>query len=90
MITNMKYPKTTFMTAKTIKEYKTSFKGIQVVVPIGSKVSNKTALGNDDNYRYWLDFAKTYPKGTLVNHDLVYYGLNIPAEYCEPYQAEIL
>lgn len=77
-------------TAKTVKKYKINYKGYELTVPVGSTVSNKTACGNDDNYRFWIDFHKVAEevsgfKSSLLRHDLTYYGLNIPAEYCEPY-----
>lgn len=76
--------------AKTIKEYPTKCYGYTVTVPVGSTVSNSTACGPDDNYRFWQDFHKVAAevsgfKDSLLRHDLTYYGLNIPAEYCEPY-----
>lgn len=82
--------KTTLKTAKTIKEFKTNFNGWDIVVPVGSIVSNKTACGNNDGYRFWRDFVVvaeklTGCKNSILAHDLTYYGLNIPAEYCEPY-----
>lgn len=84
-------------TAQTIKPYVVKnyrghgkYPGHAFTVPTGSSVSNNTACGNDDNYRYWTDFKKIAEKTTgfkdsLLSHDLTYYGLNIPAEYCEPY-----
>jgi len=85
--------KTTYKTALTIKEYKISFKGWDIIVPIGSKVSNSTACGNDDEYRFWLDHKEyveklTGFKNSLLAHDLKYYGINVPAEYCESYSNE--
>ena len=76
--------------AKTIKEYRVHFKGWDVIVPVGSLVCNKTAGGLDDSYRFWRDFTATAEKLTGVKcsilwHDLTYYGINIPAEYCEPW-----
>ena len=82
--------KTTYKTSKTIKEYKIVF-GVmkyEITVPVGSTVSNKTALGYDDRYRFLINFKTRelvgYQAGMLA-HDLTYYGLNIPAEFCEPY-----
>lgn len=83
--------KTTPKTAKTNREYKTHFKGWDIVVPVGSLVSNVTACGPDDSYRFWKDWhaiAKEltgFPHSILA-HDLTYYGINIPSEYCEPYE----
>jgi len=79
--------------AKTIKDYPVRAFGYSFTVPAGSTVSNVTACGNDDNYRFWRDWqavAKqvTGFKHSILAHDLTYYGLNIPAEYCEPYPEE--
>jgi hypothetical protein len=83
---------TPYKSAKTIKEYTIqNYRGYgPITVPIGSRVSNKTACGNDDNYRFWEDFHTVAQqvsgfKDSLLKHDLTYYGLSIPKEYCEPY-----
>lgn len=81
----------TYKTAKTIKEYSLTFKGWPIVVPIGSTVSNSTALGYDDRSRFWQDWhdyaAKlTGFKNSILAHDLTYYGINIPRDHCEPYK----
>lgn len=85
--------KTPYKTAKTIKEYKVRYSGggnlgYDITVPVGSTVSNRTALGCDDNYR----FLQGVPTKVLVGYDagmlafdLEHYGLNIPPEFCEPY-----
>lgn len=79
-------------TALTIKAYTVkNFKGYgPITIPAGSRVSNSTACGPDDNYRFWRDFKEIAEqvsgfKNSLLHHDLTYYGLNIPAEFCEPY-----
>lgn len=77
--------------ATTIREYKTKAFGWDIVVPVGSSVSNNTAMGPDDNYRFWDGFEKEIQKLTgfansPLAHDLAHYGLNIPAEYCEPWR----
>ena len=61
-----------------------------VIVPAGSIVTNITACGEDDNYHFWHDFHKIAEnvsgfKSSLLHHDLTYYGLNIPAKFCQPY-----
>lgn len=87
--------KTTAKTARTIKDYTTTFYGgsrygTEITVPAGSTVSNVSAMGADDNYRVWENYTATI-KAQLpemfaaLRHDLHYHGLNIPAEYCEPY-----
>lgn len=80
-----------YKTAKTIKEYTVLYNGWEIVVPVGSKVDNKTACGNDDTYRFWVGWSKqieklTGFKNSILAHDLTYYGLNIPAEFCEEYK----
>ena len=77
--------------AATVREYRTNYKGWEIVVPEGSRVSNHTACGNDDAYRFWIGWGAiieklTGFKNSTLAHDLTYYGLNIPAEYCEPYK----
>jgi len=53
-------------------------------------VSSRTAMGDDENYRFWTSYTNqieelTGFKDSLLAWDLGYTGLNIPAEYCEPY-----
>ncbi len=48
-----------YKTAKTIKPYTVKAFGYVITVPAGSVVSNKTAIDNDDNYHYWVDYHKT-------------------------------
>lgn len=79
--------------AKTIKEYKVKAFGHDIVVPIGSFVSNHTACGPDDNYRFLRGWGKlaeeiTGFRNSILAHDLKFYGLNIPAEFCGPWQEE--
>ena len=82
--------KTTYKRAKTIKPYTVTFSRYEITVPAGSIVANSTACGNDDGYRFWQDWQATAKKltgcsGSMLAHDLTYRGLNIPAEFCEPY-----
>lgn len=81
---------TTLKKSVTTKEFKTKFKGYDLVIPVGSVVNNWTAMGSDDDYYFWQDFSKIAQELTGYLHsglsmDLTNYGLNIPAEYCEPY-----
>lgn len=77
-------------TAKTIKEFKVTFYGYAIVVPIGSTVTSRTAMGDDLNYRFWTGNTKSEEltgfKDSHFAWDLGHTGLNIPAEYCEPYK----
>lgn len=84
--------KTSYKSAKTIKPYAVKAFGYDVVIPAGSLVSNKTACGCDDGYRFWQDWRSvaeqlTGVKNSILAHDLTYYGVNVPAEYCEAYSA---
>lgn len=77
-------------TAQTIRDYEADFRGWKFTVPAGSTVCNQVAGGHDDNYRFlaWFHTLAKEVTGTnhsTLAHDLTYYGLNIPAEYCEPY-----
>lgn len=82
--------KTTHKTARTVKPYTVNAYGWEITVPAGSVVSNLTACGCDDFYRFWQDWHATakaltgYDRSILA-HYLTYYGLNIPADHCEPY-----
>ena len=74
----------------TIKEYRINAYGYDIIVPINSIVSNSTACGYDDNYYFWENWQKiveeiTGFKESGLKHDLTYYGLNIPSEFCKPY-----
>ena len=77
-------------TAKTLRPYAVEYRGWKFTIPAGSTVSNSTANGYDNNYRFWTRFEPfieelTGYKNSMLAHDLTYYGINIPAEYCEPY-----
>lgn len=82
---------TCYKTSVVIKPYMVRAYGYNIAVPVGAKVTNRTALGCDDNYRFWVDFHEyaeelTGFKNSILHHDLTYYGLNIPKEYCQDYQ----
>ena len=82
--------KTPHKTAKVISPYSVKYKGYDITVPVGATVSNSTACGNDDAYRFWQDWRAeaerlTGYKNSILAHDLAHYGLNVPAEYCEEY-----
>ena len=77
-------------TARTIKPYETKACGYDLHIPVGSIVSNQTASGFDDSYRFWTDFSAiaarvTGFKNSILHHHLTHYGVNIPAEFCESY-----
>lgn len=74
---------TTYKTAKVIKEYRGTCMGREFMVPVGATVSNRTAMGYDDNYRFW-DFDPDQVS-TSEAHDLSHYGINVPKANCENY-----
>ena len=83
----------TFKLSKTTKDYPVKYHGYSFTVPAGSVVSNRTACGNDDSYHFWQNWNQhtekiTGFKDSTLNHDLTYYGLNIPTEYCEAYDGD--
>lgn len=62
-----------------------NFRGEEIVIPKGTKVTNQTALGIDKNYNFIDDFSWHKPelKGfarTMAIHDMVHYGIDIPKE----------
>jgi len=78
-------------TSKTIKELKVTYAGYEIVVPVGSTVTSMTAMGDDLNYRFWTGYGKqveeiTGSKDSLLAWCLGRVGVDIPAEYCEPYK----
>lgn len=79
---------TTRKTAKVIKELRTNVGGIEITVPEGAIVSNQTADGFDDNYRFWVDYPDHIEKDSVLLHNLMYCGLNIPSRYCEEYKKD--
>lgn len=77
--------------ATVLRDYRVNFKGVDVVVAAGSIVTNRTAQGNDDNYRYPIlnkpiaESSGLKHTGALM-HDLVHYGINVPAEFCSEWR----
>lgn len=81
---------TKYKTAKVIKPYSVKYRGWDLTVPVGATVSNKTACGNDDSFRFWENWRGQVKELTgyadsMLAHDLTHYGLNVPADHCEPY-----
>jgi len=82
--------------ATVLKDYHVNFKGgsnigTNVVVAAGTIVTNRTAMGNDDGYRFPIlngPIAKTsgLAHTAALMHDLTHYGINVPAEYCSEWR----
>ncbi len=82
--------KTPYKTAKVVRPYSVLFNGWNMTVPAGATVSNQTACGNNDAYRFWIDYQSqarelTGFPSSVLSHDLMHYGINVPADHCTPY-----
>jgi hypothetical protein len=66
----------------TNAEIKMNFKGIDIVIPKGTRVTHQTACGVDPNYNFIADLSfinkKKYP---IMYYDAYYYGINVPKEF---------
>jgi len=77
---------------KTNKDYTLHYKVANsdygmITVPKGTRVTNKTAVGVDDNYRFVDEFEwikKNYPDISYpLTMDAIFYGINIPKEHVD-------
>ena len=76
---------------KTNKDYKIHYKVANtdyglLTVPKGTRLTHKTACGDDVNYHFVDDtsWIKPYPDGTpqyFLIGDVENYGINVPKEY---------
>jgi len=62
---------------------KMDFMGESLEIPKGTRITNQTACGKDDNYNFIDDFSwyKPHLKGfarEMALHDMIYRGVNIP------------
>jgi len=73
MITNADY---------TIENYRGNGK---IIVPKGTRLTNKTACGIDEKYHF-VDDLSFMPGNSTTNcakHDATYYGIDVPKEYVD-------
>lgn len=74
---------------KTSKEYTAkNFMGYgDITVPAGTKVTHKTALGDDPNYHFVDEYGwikKNYPTvANILMWDVSTHGINIPKEFID-------
>lgn len=66
---------------QTTQEIKMNFKGYDITIPAGTRVTNKTACGVDEKYNFVDDLSWIPKDMPLLRHDATYYGVDIPAEY---------
>jgi hypothetical protein len=75
----------------TNKELKMHYRGHDIVIPKGTRITHKTATGVDPNYNFiddlsWIpliDFNGKKLKNFSLIHDATYYGININPEDVE-------
>jgi hypothetical protein len=71
---------------QTNQEISMTFRGEEIVIPTGTRVTQQTALGHDDNYNFIDDLSwhKPHLKGfarTMALHDMVHYGIDIDSKF---------
>lgn len=76
-------------TATVLKPFTIDFSGHTLTVPVGAKVTNKTASGPDDSYRFWIGWEKSVKEQIgeeliplTLKYDLDYRGILVPEENC--------
>jgi hypothetical protein len=66
----------------TIQDVPMNFRGYDIIVPMATRLTHRTALGHDPNYHFVDDLSfidkKQWP---LLWHDAYYYGIDIPKEF---------
>lgn len=59
----------------------------EITVPKGTRLTHQTACGVDKSYHFVADFGwikEFYPTiDRVLQHDAVYYGINIPKEFVD-------
>lgn len=71
---------------ETNQDVKVLFKDYgEIVIPKGTKLTNMTATGKDENYHFVDEFQwmkKKYASiSNILIHDAKHYGINIPKEF---------
>ena len=76
---------------QTNQQIEMNFKGYDIVIPKGTRVTSQTAMGVDNNYNFIADLSwiptinvggKEIKQFGLI-HDATYYGINVPKEMVE-------
>lgn len=74
---------------KTTQDISMNFRGHEITIPAGTEITNKTAVGIDENYNFVADLGWIKPlningeevKNYTLIHDATYYGINVPKEF---------
>jgi hypothetical protein len=66
---------------QTTKEIKMTYKGYDITIPKGTRITHQTAIGFDSNYCFVDDLTWIPKNQPLLRHDAFYYGINVPSEY---------
>lgn len=63
----------------------------QITVPAGTKLTHKTAMGDDPKYHFVDDFGwidRNYPEiAKMLKMDVISYGIDVPVKYVADYSA---
>lgn len=65
----------------TSKEIKMNFRGYDIIIPKGTRTTHQTAIGIDEKYNFIDDFSWIPSGQSLLKHDAVHYGIDIPAKH---------
>lgn len=65
---------------RTIQEIKMNFRGYDITIPQGTRITHITACGVDPRYNFVDDLSWIPKELPLLRHDATYYGINIPKE----------
>jgi len=67
---------------KTNKELNLNWRGYNLTIPKGTRLTHQTACGIDKNYHF-VDDLSFLPEHSIIKHDAIYYGININLEHVE-------
>jgi hypothetical protein len=65
----------------TNQEIKMNFRGYDITIPKGTRITHQTACGYDEKCNFIDDLSFIPKEMPLLRHDATYYGINVPAEY---------
>lgn len=69
---------------KTNEVIQMNFRGYDITIPKGTRVTHETACGIDESYHFiadlsWIPLNEDGLKQYGLIHDATYYGINVPA-----------
>lgn len=72
---------------KTSQDVTMNFRGMDITIPKGTKLTHRTACGIDNRYHFvddlkWIDIK--YPRiNRVLKHEATFYGIDIPKEFVD-------